>query len=165
MCEPIAFQGEVTASDRPAADVFRTRVGEGFTGRVVETGESLLLADASKCEFSITIEGTERIDESVIAVPLNYGARVIGAIVGAVMKETRGRADGGAGARPACHQQGEERRRTGRQAEERSRRPLRNSDEAGLQTAGFCASAHAYTRCDASRLQTIWNDRLSIVTL
>ena len=79
--EPIAFQGEVTASDRPAAEVFRTRVGEGFTGHVVETGASLLLADASKCEFSITIEGTERIDESVIAVPLNYGARVIGAIV------------------------------------------------------------------------------------
>jgi diguanylate cyclase (GGDEF)-like protein len=81
MLEPIAFQGEITTSDRPAAEVFRTRVGEGFTGRVVETGESLLLADASKCEFSITIEGTERIDESVIAVPLNYGTRVIGAIV------------------------------------------------------------------------------------
>ncbi len=79
--EPIAFQGEVTSSDRPTAEVFRTRVGEGFTGHVVETGESLLLDDASKCEFSITIEGTAAIDESVIAVPLNYGARVIGAIV------------------------------------------------------------------------------------
>ena len=79
--EPIAFQGEVTASDRPASDVFRTRVGEGFTGHVVETGESLLLGDASKCEFSITIAGTAAIDESVIAVPLNYGRRVIGAIV------------------------------------------------------------------------------------
>ena len=79
--EPIAFQGEVTSSERPPAEVFRTRVGEGFTGHVVETGESLLLDDASKCEFSITIEGTAAIDESVIAVPLNYGARVIGAIV------------------------------------------------------------------------------------
>ena len=36
--QPIAFQGELTAPDRPAADIFRTRVGEGFTGRVVETG-------------------------------------------------------------------------------------------------------------------------------
>jgi len=79
--EPIAFQGEVTTSDRPATEVFRTRVGLGFTGHVVETGESLLLDDASKCEFSIEIEGTADIDESVIAVPLNYGARVIGAIV------------------------------------------------------------------------------------
>ena len=57
------------------------RVGEGFTGRVVETGEPLLLADASKCEFAIEIEGTTQIDESIIAVPLNYGTRVIGAIV------------------------------------------------------------------------------------
>ena len=78
---PIAFQGELTAPDRSAAEVFRTRVGEGFTGRVVETGESLLLADASKCEFAVKIEGTIHIDESIIAVPLNYGTRVIGAIV------------------------------------------------------------------------------------
>src|SRR5918994_1620435 len=78
---PIAFQGELTAPDRTAAEVFRTRVGKGFTGRVVETGESLLLADASKCEFAISIEGTIQIDESIIAVPLNYGTRVIGAIV------------------------------------------------------------------------------------
>ena len=78
---PIAFQGELTAPDRSATEVFRTRVGEGFTGRVVETGEPLLLADASKCEFAIAIEGTTQIDESIIAVPLNYGTRVIGAIV------------------------------------------------------------------------------------
>jgi HD-GYP domain-containing protein (c-di-GMP phosphodiesterase class II) len=78
---PIAFQGELTAPDRTASEVFRQRVDEGFTGRVVETGEPLLLADASKCEFAITIEGTIQIDESIIAVPLNYGARVIGAIV------------------------------------------------------------------------------------
>jgi len=78
---PIAFQGELTAPDRTAAEVFRTRVGEGFTGRVVLTGEPLLLADASKCEFAIKIEGTTQIDESIIAVPLNYGSRVIGAIV------------------------------------------------------------------------------------
>ena len=63
------------------ADVFRTRVGEGFTGRVVETGESLLLDDASTCEFAIEIEGTAQIEESIIAVPMHYGARVIGVIV------------------------------------------------------------------------------------
>ena len=78
---PIAFQGELTAPDRTAAEVFRRPVGEGFTGRVVETGEPLLLADASKCEFAIQIEGTTQIDESIIAVPLKYGTRVIGAIV------------------------------------------------------------------------------------
>jgi diguanylate cyclase (GGDEF)-like protein len=78
---PIAFQGELTAPDSPAADIFRTRVGEGFTGRVVETGESLLLDDASTCEFAIKIEGTAQIEESIIAAPMHYGARVIGVIV------------------------------------------------------------------------------------
>jgi diguanylate cyclase (GGDEF)-like protein len=77
----IAFQGELTAPDRTAAEVFRKPVSEGFTGHVVLTGEPLLLADASKCEFAIKIEGTAQIDESIIAVPLNYGTRVIGAIV------------------------------------------------------------------------------------
>lgn len=78
---PIAFQGELTAPDRTAAEVFRKPVGEGITGRVVETGEPLLLHDAARCEFAIKIEGTAEIEESIIAVPLNYGARVIGAIV------------------------------------------------------------------------------------
>jgi len=78
---PIAFQGELTAPDRSASDVFRTRVGEGFTGRVVQTGESLLLDDASRCDFAIPIEGTAQIEESIIAVPLQYGTRVIGAVV------------------------------------------------------------------------------------
>ena len=79
--QPIAFQGELTAPEHPDAEVFRTRVGEGFTGRVVETGESLLLDDASTCEFAIKIEGTAQIEESIIAVPMHYGARVIGVIV------------------------------------------------------------------------------------
>jgi diguanylate cyclase (GGDEF)-like protein len=78
---PIAFQGELTAPDRTAAQVFRTRVGEGLTGRVVETGDPLLLDDASECEFAVEIEGTAKIEESIIAVPLNYGSRVTGAIV------------------------------------------------------------------------------------
>ncbi len=78
---PIAFQGDLTAPDRTVAQVFRTRVGEGLTGHVVETGEPLLLDDASKCEHAVEIEGTARIEESIIAVPLHYGSRVTGAIV------------------------------------------------------------------------------------
>lgn len=78
---PIAFQGELTAPDQTVAQAFRTRVGEGLTGRVVETGEALLLDDASTCEFAVEVEGTAKIEESIIAVPLNYGALVTGAIV------------------------------------------------------------------------------------
>ncbi len=78
---PIAFQGELTAPDQTVAQAFRTRVGEGLTGHVVETGEALLLDDASTCEFAVEVEGTAKIEESIIAVPLNYGALVTGAIV------------------------------------------------------------------------------------
>ena len=78
---PLAFQGELTAPDRTVAEAFRTRVGEGLTGHVVETGEPLLLDDASSCEFAVAVEGTATIEESIIAVPLNYGTLVTGAIV------------------------------------------------------------------------------------
>ncbi|MGH3071838.1 MAG: diguanylate cyclase [Gaiellaceae bacterium] len=78
---PIAFKGELTTPHRTAAQVFRTRVGEGLTGHVVETGEPLLLDDAARCEFAVSVEGTASIEESIIAVPLNYGTRVTGAIV------------------------------------------------------------------------------------
>ncbi|NUT56620.1 MAG: diguanylate cyclase [Thermoleophilia bacterium] len=77
---PIAFQGELTAPDQTVAQAFRTRVGEGLTGHVVETGEPLLLDDASRCEFAVAVEGTATIEESIIAVPLRYGALVTGAI-------------------------------------------------------------------------------------
>ena len=78
---PIAFRGELTASKETALERLATRVGVGFTGHVVETGRPLLLGDASACEFSVRVEGTEDIKESIIAVPLSYGTRVIGAIV------------------------------------------------------------------------------------
>jgi diguanylate cyclase (GGDEF)-like protein len=78
---PIAFQGELTAPDKTVAQAFRARVGEGLTGRVAETGEPLILDDASTCEFAVAVEGTVTIEESIIAVPLHYGTLVTGAIV------------------------------------------------------------------------------------
>ncbi len=78
---PIAFQGELTATKEAALELLATRVGVGITGHVAETGRPLLLGDASACEFSVRVEGTDDIEESIIAVPLNYGTRVIGAIV------------------------------------------------------------------------------------
>ena len=72
------------SSPRPkeaALELLATRVGVGITGHVAETGKPLLLADAAACDFSVRVEGTDDIEESIIAVPLNYGTRVIGAIV------------------------------------------------------------------------------------
>ncbi len=62
-------------------DVLKVPVGFGVTGHVVSSGEPVLAGDAAKCEFAQTIPGTQPIDESLLAVPLHYGTRVIGAIV------------------------------------------------------------------------------------
>ncbi|MGH2997132.1 MAG: HD domain-containing phosphohydrolase, partial [Gaiellaceae bacterium] len=62
-------------------DVLSCKIGEGITGRVAQTAESLLLGDAARCEFALTVPGTDRIEESLIAVPLCYGSTPIGVVV------------------------------------------------------------------------------------
>jgi HD-GYP domain-containing protein (c-di-GMP phosphodiesterase class II) len=57
------------------------QVGQGITGRVAETGEPLLIGDAAGSEFGKQIAGTAEIEESLLAVPLEFGSRVIGVIV------------------------------------------------------------------------------------
>ena len=78
---PVAWRGDLDPHSDESVEALTCRIGEGFTGRVAETGESILLANALDCEFAVTIPGTEDVDESIIAVPLNYGTRVIGAVV------------------------------------------------------------------------------------
>ncbi|HKI92063.1 MAG TPA: diguanylate cyclase [Gaiellaceae bacterium] len=79
---PIAFRGDLATE--PAAvplELLRTRIGKGVTGRCAERGESLLVPDAANCEFGTRIAGTPVIEESLLAVPLLYGSRVVGVIV------------------------------------------------------------------------------------
>lgn len=78
---PVAFRGDLLGQQRGTADVLRTKVGRGVTGRVAETGTSLLIGDAARCEFGVPLEGTPVIEESLLAVPLEFGSRVIGVIV------------------------------------------------------------------------------------
>jgi diguanylate cyclase (GGDEF)-like protein len=79
---PVSFRGELT-SEGPALplELLRTRIGHGITGRCAERAESLLIGDAANCEFGTRIPGTPVIEESLLAVPLRYGARVVGVIV------------------------------------------------------------------------------------
>jgi diguanylate cyclase (GGDEF)-like protein len=79
---PIAFRGSLIAAE-PGGSVELTtiRVGHGITGRVAETGEPLLIGDAARCELAERIAGTAQIEESLIVVPLRFGARVTGVIV------------------------------------------------------------------------------------
>ncbi|MGZ4291898.1 MAG: diguanylate cyclase, partial [Gaiellaceae bacterium] len=78
---PITFVGDYDASVNSAADAYTQRVGVGVTGRVAETGRSLLVPNALECEFAYRIPGTQDLEESLAAVPLRYGSRVTGVIV------------------------------------------------------------------------------------
>ncbi|MGL6279014.1 MAG: diguanylate cyclase [Gaiella sp.] len=77
---PVAFRGDLVG-DGPALEVLATRVGEGITGHVAATGEPFITGDAANCGIGRLIEGTERIEESLVAVPLRYGSSVVGVIV------------------------------------------------------------------------------------
>jgi diguanylate cyclase (GGDEF)-like protein len=79
---PVSFLGELTSTTESLSlDLLRIRIGEGITGRCAELGESIVVADAANCEFGRLIEGTDPIEESLLAVPLRYGTRVVGVIV------------------------------------------------------------------------------------
>jgi diguanylate cyclase (GGDEF)-like protein len=79
---PVAFLGDLSTNfASPSLDLLRIHIGEGITGRCAELGEAIVVADAANCEFGRQIEGTDPIEESLVAVPLRYGSRVVGVIV------------------------------------------------------------------------------------
>jgi PAS domain S-box-containing protein len=80
---PVAFRGELlTEYEREDLESLVTRVGEGITGSVALTRESLLTPDAREVPFSVTIAGTEEdLLESMLAVPMLSGDDVVGVIV------------------------------------------------------------------------------------
>src|ERR687897_3717501 len=78
---PTAFKGNLGAYGEENVENLWCKVGEGITGRAAATGKSLLINDALHCEFAADVPGTDDVDESIIAVPLGYGSRVIGVVV------------------------------------------------------------------------------------
>jgi HD-GYP domain-containing protein (c-di-GMP phosphodiesterase class II) len=78
---PVAWRGDLEPYDESGVEALRVAIGEGVTGRAAATGRPILLANALECEFAVTIPGTDDVDESMIAVPLQYGTRVIGTVV------------------------------------------------------------------------------------
>jgi diguanylate cyclase (GGDEF)-like protein len=75
---PIAVRGTFEQDCEP--DFLQLHIGEGVTGRVAETGKPVMVPSALECEYSVQIPGTNPIDESIVAVPLRYGPRVVGVI-------------------------------------------------------------------------------------
>jgi HD-GYP domain-containing protein (c-di-GMP phosphodiesterase class II)/putative methionine-R-sulfoxide reductase with GAF domain len=78
---PLAFRGELVVRDGERVDFPRGKIGEGITGHAAETAEPQLVGNTLECEYAVTIPGTHAIEESLVAVPLCYGARVIGVVV------------------------------------------------------------------------------------
>ena len=79
--QPIAFLGHLLEYEGETYEALVMGVGEGITGHVAESGRSHYAPDANVDAFAQTIPGTEDIDESILAVPMHYGERVIGVIV------------------------------------------------------------------------------------
>jgi diguanylate cyclase (GGDEF)-like protein len=78
---PIAFRGVLSSSGDSEVEIPRSKVGEGITGHAAEERKSLLIGNALDCDYAVLIPGTEPLEESLLAVPLCYGSRVIGVIV------------------------------------------------------------------------------------
>ena len=78
---PVAFRGALTDTTGSVLDVLAIKVGVGITGHVAATGAPFLTGDAANCGIGHHIEGTARIEESLLAVPLRYGANVVGVLV------------------------------------------------------------------------------------
>jgi HD-GYP domain-containing protein (c-di-GMP phosphodiesterase class II)/putative methionine-R-sulfoxide reductase with GAF domain len=78
---PIAFRGELVSRDGAHVDLPRTKIGEGITGRAAASAEPQLVDNTLECDYAVMIPGTHTIEESLVAVPLCYGTRVIGVIV------------------------------------------------------------------------------------
>jgi signal transduction histidine kinase/putative methionine-R-sulfoxide reductase with GAF domain len=78
---PITFRGELTEYESETPEELVTLVGEGITGYAAITGQTYYAPDALHDERGLQIEGTDEIDESLLAVPLKVGDKVTGVIV------------------------------------------------------------------------------------
>jgi putative nucleotidyltransferase with HDIG domain len=78
---PIAFRGTLTEYQDETFDALVTKVGRGLTGHVAETRRSYYSPDANSDPYAMTIPGTYDIEESMLAVPMVYGERLVGVVV------------------------------------------------------------------------------------
>jgi signal transduction histidine kinase/putative methionine-R-sulfoxide reductase with GAF domain len=78
---PVTFRGELTEYESETPEELVSLVGEGITGHAAITGQTYYAPDALHDERGLQIEGTDEIDESLLAVPLKVGDKVTGVIV------------------------------------------------------------------------------------
>lgn len=78
---PVTFRGELTEYESETPEELVTQVGEGITGYAAITGQTYYAPDALHDDRGIQIDGTDEIEESLLAVPLKAGDKVTGVIV------------------------------------------------------------------------------------
>jgi signal transduction histidine kinase/GAF domain-containing protein len=78
---PVTFRGELTEYESETHEELVSRVGEGITGYAALVGETYYSPDALHDDRGFQIEGTDEIEESLLAVPMKVGDRVTGVIV------------------------------------------------------------------------------------
>jgi PAS domain S-box-containing protein len=78
---PIALRGEHSEYQDETAAELTTMVGQGLTGHAAETLRSYYTPDATHDPYAALIPDTEELDESILAVPLTSGQRLIGVLV------------------------------------------------------------------------------------
>ncbi|HJU57698.1 MAG TPA: ATP-binding protein [Actinomycetota bacterium] len=78
---PVAFHGELTEYESETHEELVSKVGEGITGYAALIGETYYSSDALHDDRGYQIEGTDEIEESILAVPMKVGDRVTGVIV------------------------------------------------------------------------------------
>ncbi|HEY7876112.1 MAG TPA: GAF domain-containing protein [Actinomycetota bacterium] len=79
--ELIAFRGQSVARRDEMPEAFSFKVGEGITGRAAASARPVIVGNVLECDFAVHFPDTEGVEKSVAAVPLCYGARVIGVVV------------------------------------------------------------------------------------
>ncbi len=77
---PVATRGELSEYENETQEILLTRFGEGITGTAAASRHSLLVPNALECEFAVQVPGTDEIEESIVAVPMLYGSRVVGVL-------------------------------------------------------------------------------------
>ena len=77
---PFTFKGDGEYESETHEELI-SKVGEGITGLAALTGQTYYAADALHDPNGYQIEGTDEIEESLLAVPFKVGDRVTGVIV------------------------------------------------------------------------------------
>jgi PAS domain S-box-containing protein len=77
---PFTFKGDGEYESETHEELV-SRVGEGITGRAASIGQTYYAPDALHDPHGYQIEGTDEIEESLLAVPFKVGERVTGVIV------------------------------------------------------------------------------------